>query len=149
MVSVSRSLPSGASTGRTLSWLCDTVDHVQFWRSGYKLSMGGAPVPISFGPADFLLCKNVMALYGVNYHVFSDGGSVVKNPPVKAGDEGDVGLILGLGRSPGGGNGSTPVFLPGESHRQRSLAGYSPQGCKESDTTERLSMSSDEHKDGF
>ena len=29
----------------------------------------------------------------------------------------------------------TPVFLPGESHRQRSLGGYSPQGCKESDMT--------------
>ena len=28
------------------------------------------------------------------------------------------------------------VFLPGESHGQRSLAGYGPQGCKESDTTE-------------
>ena len=27
-------------------------------------------------------------------------------------------------------------FLPGKSHRQRSLAGYSPQGHKESDTTE-------------
>ena len=33
---------------------------------------------------------------------------------------------------------STPVFLPGESHGQRSLAGRSPQGHKESDTTERL-----------
>ena len=33
---------------------------------------------------------------------------------------------------------STPVFLPGESHGQRSLVGYSPRGCKESDTTERL-----------
>ena len=32
----------------------------------------------------------------------------------------------------------TPGFLPGESHGQKSLAGYSPQGCKESDTTERL-----------
>ena len=31
---------------------------------------------------------------------------------------------------------SIPVFLPGESHRQRSLVGYSPQGCKELDTTE-------------
>ena len=31
---------------------------------------------------------------------------------------------------------STPVFLPGESHGQKSLAGYSPQGHKESDTTE-------------
>ena len=30
----------------------------------------------------------------------------------------------------------TPVFLPGESHGQRSLAGYSPRGRKESDTTE-------------
>ena len=30
----------------------------------------------------------------------------------------------------------TPVFLPGESHVQRSLAGYSPQGCKELDMTE-------------
>ena len=30
----------------------------------------------------------------------------------------------------------TPVFLPGESHGRRSLAGYSPQGCKELDTTE-------------
>ena len=32
----------------------------------------------------------------------------------------------------------TPVFLPGESHGQRSLAGYSPRGRKESDTTEQL-----------
>ena len=32
----------------------------------------------------------------------------------------------------------TPVFLPGESHGQRSLAGYSPWGRKESDTTEKL-----------
>ena len=31
---------------------------------------------------------------------------------------------------------SSPVFLPGESHGQRSLAGYSPWGHKESDTTE-------------
>ena len=30
----------------------------------------------------------------------------------------------------------TPVFLPGESHGQRSLAGYSPWGRKESDMTE-------------
>ena len=32
----------------------------------------------------------------------------------------------------------TPVFLPGESHGRRSLAGYSPWGRTESDTTERL-----------
>ena len=32
----------------------------------------------------------------------------------------------------------TPVFLPGKSHEQRSLAGYSPRGRKESDMTEQL-----------
>ena len=31
-----------------------------------------------------------------------------------------------------------PVFLPGESHWKRSMVGYSPRGCEESDTTERL-----------
>ena len=30
-----------------------------------------------------------------------------------------------------------PVFLPGESHGQRSLVGYSPKGRRESDTTEQ------------
>ena len=34
---------------------------------------------------------------------------------------------------------STPVFLPGESHGQRSLVGYSPWGHKEQDMTEQLS----------
>ena len=34
----------------------------------------------------------------------------------------------------------TPVFLPGKSHAQRSLAGYNPWVHKESDTTEQLSM---------
>ena len=33
---------------------------------------------------------------------------------------------------------SIPVFLPGESHERRSLAGYGPWGCKESDMTEQL-----------
>ena len=42
--------------------------------------------------------------------------------------------VSGLGRSLG--RQPTPVFLPGESHGQRSLADYSPQCCKELDTTE-------------
>ena len=32
----------------------------------------------------------------------------------------------------------TPLFLPGEFHGQKSLEGYSPWGCKKSDTTEQL-----------
>ena len=39
-----------------------------------------------------------------------------------------------LGILPGEGNGNP--LLPGEPHGQRSLVGYSPQGLKESDTTE-------------
>ena len=35
----------------------------------------------------------------------------------------------------------TPVFLPGEFHGQRSLAGYGPRGRKESDMSERLTLS--------
>ena len=39
------------------------------------------------------------------------------------------------GRSPGEGDGNPLIFLPGESHGQRSLVGFSPQGHAESDTT--------------
>ena len=38
-------------------------------------------------------------------------GSVIKNLPDNAGDTEDVGLILGLGRSPGGGNGTHSSIL--------------------------------------
>ena len=34
----------------------------------------------------------------------------------------------------------TPVLLPGKSHGWKSLVGYSPWGCKESDTTEQLHL---------
>ena len=62
---------------------------------------------------------------------------MVKNPPANAEDMRDTGSIPGLGRSPGRRKRQpTAVFLPGESHVQRSLAGYSPWGCKESDMTE-------------
>ena len=40
---------------------------------------------------------------------------VVKNSPANVGDIRDVGLISGLGRSPGGGNGNPFPFLPGKS----------------------------------
>ena len=56
---------------------------------------------------------------------------MVKNPPANAED---VDSITMSGRSPRGGN--TLVFLPGKSHGQRSLVGYSPWGHKESDMTD-------------
>ena len=45
------------------------------------------------------------------------GDSVVKNLPVNAGDAGDVGLIPGSGRSPGGGSGNPLQY----SHLENSM----------------------------
>ena len=57
----------------------------------------------------------------------SQAALVVKNRPASAEDARDMGSIPESGRSPGRGHGNpTLVFLPGESHGQRSLAGYSP-----------------------
>ena len=62
---------------------------------------------------------------------------MVENPPASAGGTGDVGSIPGSGRFPGSRAWQpTPVFLPGESRGQRSLAGYRPRGLKESYDTE-------------
>ena len=65
------------------------------------------------------------------------GGLVVKNLHVM-----QEMLVQSLGseRSPGEGMATPPVFLPGESHGQRNLKSYSPEGCKESDMTERLTQ---------
>ena len=59
---------------------------------------------------------------------------VVKNPPGDAGYIKDTGLILGLGRYPRGGHGKTLQYSYLENPK-RILAGYSPGGHKESDTT--------------
>ena len=53
---------------------------------------------------------------------------------------GNLDSIPGWGRSPGGGHGNPVQYSCLENpHGQRSLGGYSPWGCKESDLTERLS----------
>ena len=65
---------------------------------------------------------------------------MVKNLPANAGNTGDAGSILGLGRSSGIGNGYAPVFFPGKFHGQRSLVGYSSWGHKELDMTEHCSF---------
>ena len=63
------------------------------------------------------------------------GGSNSKESACNAGD---LGLILGWEGPLEKKWPPTPVFWPGESHGQRNLAGCSPWGCKELDTTKRL-----------
>ena len=60
---------------------------------------------------------------------------MVKNLPCNVGEPGS---IPGWGRSWRRKWQTTPVFLPGKSRGQRSLAGYSPWGHREADTTEQL-----------
>ena len=62
---------------------------------------------------------------------------MVKNLSANAGDMRDMGSIRGSEGSPEGGHGKPlqSIFLPGESHGQRSLAGHSPSGHTVSDTT--------------
>ena len=63
------------------------------------------------------------------------GGSVGEESACNIVDAGCAGSIPGWGKSPGEEKWQpTPIFLPGESHGQRNLAGYSPKAHKESDT---------------
>ena len=52
------------------------------------------------------------------------GGAAVKDPPAKAGDAGDLGSVPGWGK------------ISWRRKRPEELDGYSPRGCKESNTTE-------------
>ena len=65
-------------------------------------------------------------------------GSWVTDPPTNAGDA-RLRFSPWVGKTPWRrARQPTPAFLPGESHGQRSLAGYSPWGHKELNTTEQL-----------
>ena len=71
-----------------------------------------------------------VALYALGFTDGLDGKESACNV-------GEVGLIPGLGRSPGEGHGNPLQYSCLENpHGQRSLVGCSPWGCKESDTTE-------------
>ena len=66
----------------------------------------------------------------------SQVGVVVKNLPANAGDIKRHGFDPWVEKIPWRRQWqATPVFLPGKSHGQRSLASYSPWGPKELDTT--------------
>ena len=83
----------------------------------------------------FLVTLFVCLFFGLPFH----GGSEVKASACICGRPGFdpwVGMIPWRRKWQ-----LTPVFLPGESHGLRSLVDYSPQGCKELDTTEQLHFS--------
>ena len=76
---------------------------------------------------------------GTLYLNIFPGGSVVKNMPANTGD---MGLIPGLGRSPGEGNGNLLQYCCLENPMDRgALPSNSPWGCQESNMTEQLNDS--------
>ena len=68
-------------------------------------------------------------------YILDTGGSVIKN---SHDNTRDVGSIPEAARPLEKEMTTTPIFLPGESHGQRSLVGHRPWGHKELDTTRRL-----------
>ena len=74
----------------------------------------------------------------LNVHFISTRWLSSKESACSAGATGDTSLTSGLGRSPGGGHGNPLQYYSclGNPHGQRSLAGYSPWGCKLLDMAE-------------
>ena len=75
----------------------------------------------------------------VVFQLGSPGSAGVKNPPASARHSG---VDPWVGETPWRRKWQpTPVFLPGESHGQRTLEGYSLWSCRESDMTENACLS--------
>ena len=88
---------------------------------------------------DMQICESFHGFLGYS------GGSVVKNLPAKAGDPG---FDPWVGKFPWRRKWQlTPVFLPGKSQEQRSLAGYSRWGRKMSNVN--IKMTSPPNKRDF
>ena len=84
--------------------------------------------------------ENTICYLFVIIYIFKLGFPGGSDGKESACNTGDLGLIPGLGRSPGKGHGNPLQYSFLENpHGQRSLVGYNPWGCQESDMTERLS----------
>ena len=101
------------------------------WRGGAGTRSSNTILPGILEGRDFLSL-------GFRGKDWTHGGSAGKESACNIREPGS---IPGLGRSPRRRDGlPSPVFWPGEFHRQRSLVGYSPWGRKELDKTEQLSL---------
>ena len=86
-----------------------------------------------------IFLKFNFGFYEIRMLITPQVAQLVKNPPAYAGDARVSASIPQTGRSPWTRNGNLlRYFLPGKFHRQRSLTGYSPCGCKELVTTEHV-----------
>ena len=122
------------------SYLCQGINQQKVRRQDTFFKYQPMLSSIIFSTSSFLMsCKQQIGY--LNSIILRPGVSqlalVVKNLPANVEDVKDLGLIPESGRSSWRRVWQiTPVFLPRESHGQRILKGYSPQGRKEMDMTE-------------
>ena len=95
-------------------------------------------IPFHLNEANFFsVLQEGKCWYRMDFLADSSAG---RESACSVGDVGDAGLVPGSGRFPWRRKWQpTRVFLPEKSHRQRRLGGYSPEGCKESNTTKQAS----------
>ena len=115
------------------------------WMNGWvsKCSQGFCSDPSSWvlqkwvqGPPTTHPHSSITHLLILKLHLSFQMVLVVKNPPANVEDIRDA-VGSWVGKIPWKRKWQpTPIFLPGELHGQRSLAGYSPWGHTELDTTE-------------
>ena len=102
--------------------------HFLVLRKAFLLILQYFPFPFIFWSFPGTPISWMLGLY-----VWGFSGLVVKNPPA---NEGDTDSIPWSGKVPWRRKWQpTPAFSPGKSHGQRSLGGYSPWSCRESDMT--------------
>ena len=77
------------------------------------------------------------------------GGSLVKNLPANAGDVGDVGLIPGLGKSPGGGNGDPLQYSHLENSMDRGARQITVHAATKSQTERRSTRLHTKSKEAY
>ena len=115
---------------------------VTLWTAAFQ-----APLSMGFSRQEYRSChallQGIFLTQGSNPHLLCllhwQVGYLPLVPPWKPANAEDMSSTSGLERFPWRRKWQpTPVFLPGKSHGQRSLAGYSPWGHKESGTTEWL-----------
>ena len=130
----------GGGNGNPLQYSCleNPMDRGAWWAAAHGSQRVGHNLAnkqqraLGRGDRDHLCakCSILVDLRSLSVTTF---GYQVKNLPANAGDSG---LIPGSGRSLGKGNGNPLQYSCLENLMDRSLAGYSPPGHKELDTTE-------------
>ena len=141
----------GILQARILEWVAISFSNAWKWKVKVK-SLGRArllatpwtaahqaPPSMGFSRQEYSLGKNKFILFATNLQrdVMLLVAQKVKDPS----GIWDSGFGSWIGKIPWRREWQhTSVFLPGEFQAQRNLAGYSPQGCKESTMTEQLAL---------